>query len=142
MRHGYEEYAKRFRQDLHIELAEIALPTRHRSSTIAANLEREYELIQASRRKGDALVILDPLGDIISTEQLAKKVQDWQIQGNPLSMVIGGPDGIDVRLKEQAVWSWSLSRLTFPHPLVRILVAEQLYRAWSILHHHPYHRGD
>ena len=138
---GYSEYAKRFRQDVQLELVKIALPTRHRSSTTASNLAREYEYIQAARRKGDLLILLDPAGEIISTEQLSEKLQGWQNQSQPISLVIGGPDGLDPCLKDQSIWSWSLSRLTFPHPLVRILVAEQLYRAWSILHNHPYHRG-
>ena len=90
--------------------------------------------------QGTHVVTLDIPGKPWTTPELAQMMQRWQESGQHVSLLIGGPEGLADSAKLLARESWSLSRLTFPHPLVRILVAEQLYRAWSILHNHPYHR--
>jgi 23S rRNA (pseudouridine1915-N3)-methyltransferase len=87
------------------------------------------------------LIVLDVTGRSFSTEQLAVELLEWQMSGCNYSLVIGGPDGVDNHLLQQADQLWSLSPLTLPHPLVRILLVEQLYRAWSINAGHPYHRS-
>jgi 23S rRNA (pseudouridine1915-N3)-methyltransferase len=85
--------------------------------------------------------VLDVQGRSLSTEQLAARLADWQMSGNNYSLVIGGPDGVDRSLLQQAELCWSLSPLTLPHPLVRVVLVEQLYRAWTINAGHPYHRS-
>jgi 23S rRNA (pseudouridine1915-N3)-methyltransferase len=90
--------------------------------------------------KGDRVIALDVLGKQHSTEQLSDQLADWRMEGCNLSLLIGGPDGLDPRCLAQADRKWSLSTLTLPHPLVRVLLAEQLYRAWTILQGHPYHK--
>ncbi len=137
---GYTEYARRLCGPVQLELLELDNIPRSKNTNLQTLLAKEYDTLQAARVKGDFLVVLDVQGSMISTEGLATQLENWQAQHRCISLVIGGPDGIDNRLKQQAAWRWSLSPLTFPHPLVRIIVAEQLYRAFSILQHHPYHR--
>jgi len=86
-------------------------------------------------------VILDVAGQVISTEQMAATFAEYQMTGTGIAIVIGGPDGVAPELLAQASQRWSLGRITLPHPLVRVVLAEQLYRAWSINARHPYHRG-
>ena len=85
-------------------------------------------------------IALDVLGKSFSTEVLSQKLADWQMDGRNVNILIGGPDGLDSRCLAQADEKWSLSALTLPHPLVRVLLIEQLYRAWTILQNHPYHK--
>jgi 23S rRNA (pseudouridine1915-N3)-methyltransferase len=90
---------------------------------------------------GDKVIALDVLGKAWSTETLAEQLQNWQFEGNNISLLVGGPDGLAPDCLARADQKWSLSALTMPHPLVRILLAEQLYRAWTINNNHPYHRS-
>jgi len=86
------------------------------------------------------IVTLDIPGKAWTTEELAQAMQRWLAGGQPVALLVGGPEGLADMAKQRAHESWSLSKLTFPHPLVRIVVAEQLYRAWSLINNHPYHR--
>ena len=138
---GYDEYAKRLSKDCQLILREI--PAAKRSKTGSAEKWREDEgkrLINAMP-KGSTVVALDEKGDCLDTVALSEKLGGWLHGGANVSLVIGGPDGLDPRCLSAAQWAWSLSPLTLPHGLVRVMVAEQLYRAWSILNNHPYHRA-
>ena len=103
---------------------------------------REDEGAAILKKLGDEFVILlDERGRALSSEQLASRLEDWQHGGRNLCFVIGGPDGVSAAVRERADFSWSLSALTLPHGLARILCVEQLYRAWSLTAGHPYHRA-
>jgi len=137
---GYEEYARRMPRDCAVELVELPLAPRGKSRSAAVAMEREAQAVQAAIGKGDRVIALEVKGRPWSTEQLARKMQDWRMSGANYSLLIGGPDGLAPECRALAESQWSLSPLTLPHPLVRILVIEQLYRAHTILHNHPYHK--
>ncbi len=137
---GYGEYAQRMGADCRLELIEIELPKRGKNADIARLKLQEAELI-AHHIKQDRIVALDVLGAAWSTEQLAKELMRWQQDGRDVALLIGGPDGLADDLLKRAEQRWSLSALTMPHPLVRIVVAEALYRAHSVNLNHPYHRA-
>ena len=137
---GYEEYAKRISGDCQLELVELPVQKRNKNSNIEQLKAREGKAILDSLKSSERLVVLDVKGREVTTEQLAGRLQEWQMDGRHVAIVIGGPDGIDTDVLQKADEKLSLSRLTLPHPMVRVLVAEQLYRAWSINHGHPYHR--
>ena len=136
---GFEEYAKRF-SSRQLELVEIPAEKRTKQADIARITEREGEKLLEAVKTGNVVIALDVKGKSWSTEQLAQKMQEWQNSGRHIDIFIGGPDGLSPACLQKADLSWSLSPLTLPHPLVRIVVAEQLYRAMSILQNHPYHR--
>lgn len=137
---GYAEYAKRLPRDCTVELVELPLGPRGKSSSTAIAMEREGQAMMAAIGKGDRVVALEVNGKAWSTEQLAAKLDDWRMSGANYSLLIGGPDGLAPECLALAESKWSLSALTLPHPVVRIVVIEQLYRAYSILHNHPYHK--
>ena len=137
---GYLEYAKRLPKECQLILKEIVPGKRQKNTDIGRLMQAEGERMIASIPSGSRVVKLDLSGNIWSTEELAKKLQAWQESGQNISLLVGGPEGLADTVARLADESWGLSQLTFPHPLVRIIVAEQLYRAWSILHNHPYHR--
>ena len=137
---GYSEYAKRLPRECALELKEIPLATRSKNTYIARAIEKESESILASIPAQERVIALDVLGKPQTTQTLADALRDWQMQGGNTSLLIGGPDGLSVNCLARANQRWSLSGWTLPHPLVRIVLAEQLYRAWSLLNHHPYHR--
>ena len=137
---GYQEYARRISGDCRLELLELPMQKRGKNAAIASIRRKETEQLLASVRTDEMLVALDVAGKAVSTEQLAALMADWQMSGRNIALAVGGPDGLDDALLQQAGQVLSLSRLTLPHPLVRVLLAEQLYRAWSINHGHPYHR--
>lgn len=137
---GYGQYAKRLPRDCTVELVELPLGPRGKSSSIAVAMEREGQAMMAAIGKGDRVIALDVKGKAWSTEQLARNLDEWRMSGANYSLLIGGPDGLAPECLALAEAKWSLSALTLPHPLVRILVIEQLYRAYSILHNHPYHK--
>ncbi len=118
------------------------LPTAKRARNEPGDRARdaEGEAILA-RTADDYLVLLDERGRDLSSTDLARKLEDWQQDGRDLTFVIGGPDGVSDAVKSRADFSWSLSRLTLPHGIARILLSEQLYRAWSLNTGHPYHRA-
>ncbi|MCY0898994.1 MAG: 23S rRNA (pseudouridine(1915)-N(3))-methyltransferase RlmH [Firmicutes bacterium] len=103
-------------------------------------IEKEGQRLLARIGRDEWVVLLDVEGELVSSSVLAQHVERWRQRGTPLVIIIGGPLGVDSRVRERADWRWSLSPLTFPHEVVPLLVLEQLYRAWSILEHHPYHK--
>lgn len=138
---GYQEYASRLTQDCQLQLREIPAGKRGKSSNTQKIIEQEGEQLLQAVPKGNRIVTLDVKGRSWSTEQLSEQMGLWMQDGRDVSLLVGGPEGLSEQCRQQADQSWSLSPLTFPHPLVRIVVAEQLYRAWSILRNHPYHRA-
>ena len=137
---GYSEFSKRMPPELQINLIEITPSTRNKSTSIEKNIKEEGERIQSAIPDNSKLIVLDEKGKDFSSIALSKEMESWLPMGQDISMVIGGADGIDPVIKQQADEKWSLSSLTLPHALVRVVVAEQLYRAWSIMKGHPYHR--
>lgn len=136
---GYNEYAKRLPRECELVLKEIS-PDKRRSGDIARITKEEGERMIAAMAPRSHIVSLDIPGKPWSTEDLAKQLRRWQENAQPVALMVGGPEGLSPQVKELAQESWSLSPLTFPHPLVRVVVAEQIYRAWSLLNNHPYHR--
>lgn len=137
---GYAEYAKRMPRDCVVELVELPLAQRGKNTDIARAMEKEGEEMLAAIGKGEQIIALDVKGKSWSTEQLAEQMANWRMSGSNYCLLIGGPDGLAPQCLAKAQIHWSLSALTLPHPLVRILVIEQLYRACSILQNHPYHK--
>ena len=137
---GVEEYGKRMPRELKIEWREIPLARRGKDANAPQLCAREGEQILKAIPPGDRVIALDVRGKRIATEQLAEQLKAWQMSGENYSLLIGGPDGLSPECLARADMRWSLSDLTLPHPLVRILLAEQLYRAWTITVNHPYHR--
>lgn len=137
---GYQEYARRLPADYALQLVEIGAGKRGKGADIARITQQEGEKMLAAIPKGARVIALDVQGRGWSTEQLAQAMDEWRHDGRDVALLVGGPEGLAPECLAQAEQRWSLSPLTLPHPLVRIVVAEQLYRAWSILHHHPYHR--
>jgi 23S rRNA (pseudouridine1915-N3)-methyltransferase len=137
---GYDDYAKRLPRECELILKEIPLAQRSKNCDVARIIRDEGERMNAAIQPGSHSVALDLSGKPWSTPELANALQRWLEIGKPIALLVGGPDGFADSVKSKASEFWSLSPLTFPHPLVRIIVAEQLYRAWSILHNHPYHR--
>lgn len=137
---GVGEYRKRLPPDLQLEVREIPLGQRGRNADVARALRQEGQQMLAAVPDRDTVVALDVRGKSISTEQLAERLATWRMQGDNVSLLVGGPDGLAMDCLARAAERWSLSALTLPHPLVRVLLAEQLYRAWTINANHPYHR--
>ncbi|MEX0614999.1 MAG: 23S rRNA (pseudouridine(1915)-N(3))-methyltransferase RlmH [Methylophaga sp.] len=138
---GYQEYARRLPRDCSLNLIEVAPAKRGKTSQPQQWMQEESKRILSHIDASDHVVALDVIGNNWSTPQLAENLATWQQQGSDVSLVIGGPDGLDPACLQRADQRWSLSALTLPHPLVRVLLAEQLYRAWTILQNHPYHRA-
>jgi 23S rRNA (pseudouridine1915-N3)-methyltransferase len=138
---GYRDYAARLPREWRLQLHEVAPVKRTKNMAEARLLRDEGERILALIPDTALAVALEAGGRSWSTEQLAGQLQNWLQQGRDLVFVIGGADGLDADVLSRCELHWSLSALIFPHALVRILIAEQLYRAWSILHNHPYHRA-
>jgi 23S rRNA (pseudouridine1915-N3)-methyltransferase len=137
---GYGEYAKRVPRECSLVLKEIPLAKRQKGSDIARLVADEGQRMLAAVGEGSRVVALDVAGKPRSTEDLAVALQNWLGSGRDVSLLVGGPDGLAPACLQRADERWSLSPLTLPHPLVRILLAEQIYRAWSIVQNHPYHR--
>jgi len=138
---GFAEYEKRIKRDLGFSLIEVPLSRRAKNQSIDQCLQKEGEAILAQIPRDTRVVALDVLGKSLSTEELASKIGGFKMQGQSLCLLVGGPDGLSPACLSVAHERWSLSALTLPHPLVRILISEQLYRASAILSGHPYHRG-
>ncbi len=137
---GYDEYAKRLPREFSLELIEIAPGNRGKNADIERAIRKEGELMMSKISPSDHVVALEVLGKPWSTEQLAKEAEGWQMLGSDVCLLVGGPEGLAPECKQRANQQWSLSPLTLPHPMVRILLAEQVYRAWSVIQGHPYHR--
>ena len=137
---GFKAYQKRFPPECKLDLISIPLAKRTKNSRAAQSVEDEEKKILAAIPKRSRIIALDCRGQMWSTQQLAQSLQQWQLERQDISLLIGGPDGLGPNCLSGAEQVWSLSALTLPHALVRILVAEQLYRAFSLLQGHPYHR--
>ncbi|MDX5299668.1 MAG: 23S rRNA (pseudouridine(1915)-N(3))-methyltransferase RlmH [Gammaproteobacteria bacterium] len=138
---GYEEYARRMPPELSLSLIELPLGQRGRNADVQRAIMREGEQMLAALAPSDWVIALEVDGRTWSTEQLAVQLERWQQGGRDVALLVGGPDGLAPACKARADQQWSLSALTLPHPLVRILLAEQLYRAYTITRNHPYHRA-
>jgi 23S rRNA (pseudouridine1915-N3)-methyltransferase len=138
---GITEYTKRLPRELKLAWREIPLAKRGKDAVPAALCAAEGEQILKVIPDSERVVALDVTGKRVSTPELARQLEDWQMSGNNYSILIGGPDGLSPACLARADMCWSLSDLTLPHPLVRVLLAEQLYRAWTITVNHPYHRA-
>ncbi len=138
---GYREFSKRLPHECSLQLLEIPLGKRSKSQAAERARDAEGQAMLAAIPADCHVVALDVKGRAWSTEDLAEKLQDWMASGRDLALLIGGPDGLSPACLERANQRWSLSSLTFPHALVRVLVAEQLYRAWTVTTGHPYHRA-
>lgn len=135
---GFAEYSARMPREARVELA--ALKPAPRGGPVQRILDAEGERILAVLPAGCVKVVLDEHGTLVRTTELARRIARWQETGRNLAFIVGGADGLSDSVKKSADFTWSLSPLTLPHGLARVVLAEQLYRAVSILHNHPYHR--
>ena len=138
---GYAEYAKRLPPECALRLVEVPPGKRGKNADVARIMRDESERLLAAIPKGATVVALEVGGRSWSTERLAERLDSWMGGGQDVALLVGGPDGLTDAARSAAGQLWSLSPLTLPHPLVRVVLAEQLYRAWSILRNHPYHRA-
>ncbi|WP_020560878.1 23S rRNA (pseudouridine(1915)-N(3))-methyltransferase RlmH [Thiofilum flexile] len=137
-----DEYLSRMPSHCRVVLQEISAEKRTKTADLKKIRELEGDKLLAAIPAGSLVIALDVLGKAWSTEQLAGQLNNWMVGGRDVALLVGGPEGLSSACIERAELRWSLSPLTFPHPLVRVIVAEQLFRAWSILSNHPYHRAD
>lgn len=135
-------YAARMPLQCPLLVRGIQAEKRTKNSDLKRIREAEGQKLLDAVPGGSLVIALDGRGKAWSTEQLSRQLDNWMMGGRDVSLLIGGPEGLSAACLQRAELSWSLSPLTFPHPLVRVIVAEQLFRAWSILTNHPYHRGD
>lgn len=133
------EYMKRMPREASVEIIEIKPDKRASGKNSEVVQEAEAARILEAAGK-DLLIVLDEHGQEVTTTQLAQRVENWLAGGRDVALVIGGADGLHASLKKKADWLWSLSKLTMPHGMVRVVLAEQLYRAWTVIQNHPYHR--
>jgi 23S rRNA (pseudouridine1915-N3)-methyltransferase len=138
---GYNEYARRMPRECGLELIQIPLGQRTKAQAVERAMNEEGKRMLAATTKDQHVVALDIKGRSWSTEDLADQLRDWMRNGCDVSLLVGGPDGLAAECLARARQHWSLSSLTLPHPLVRVVLAEQLYRAWTLLSGHPYHRS-
>ena len=136
---AYDDYAKRFPPEIRVELKAVKTEPRA-SKTLDTLLLAEKSRIEAAIPRGTHIVALDERGSNVTTVSLADRLKAWQLSGDDVAIVIGGPDGLESGFKKAAHERLRLSDLTLPHAMVRVLLIEQLYRAWSITINHPYHR--
>jgi len=139
---AYQEYAQRMPAIAQLELIEIAAKKRGKNADTARILRDEADALRAAVPRGALTIALDRKGKQVDTEGMAQHLQNWIDDSQDVAILIGGPEGIDPSYLNSIQSKWSLSALTFAHPLVRVMLAEQLYRAWSINANLPYHRGD
>jgi len=136
---AWDEYAKRFPFELKVELKAVKTEPRG-SKSLETLYAAERQRIEEAIPKSSRIVVLDERGTSLTTKALASRLQNWQIESDDVALVIGGPDGIDPALRQAAHERIRLSDMTLPHAMARVLLIEQLYRAWSINANHPYHR--
>ena len=136
---AYADFAKRFPPELKLELKAVKAETRG-SKTAQQLMAAEAQRIEAAVPRGVRRVVLDEHGDRITTLALSARMQGWMRDGRDVALLVGGPDGLDATLKASADETLRLSDLTLPHAFVRVLLAEALYRAWTVMTNHPYHR--
>jgi 23S rRNA (pseudouridine1915-N3)-methyltransferase len=138
---AWSEYARRFPRGVALQLKEIPLAKRGRNADIASLREVEGQALLAAVPKGHRVVALDERGKQWSTQELADQLEGWMREEHGVCFLVGGPDGLSQNCRDKAQNTWSLGRLTLPHPMVRAILSEQLYRAWTITQNHPYHRS-
>lgn len=139
---AFAGYAARLPRELRFERVALPLGVRGKSGEVARAVREEGERVLKTLADAERVIALDERGEAWTSPELAARLQRWQLDGRDLALVVGGPDGHAPSVLERAEQRWSLSRLTLPHALVRVLVVEQLYRAASLNAGHPYHRGD
>ena len=137
---AYEDYAKRFPPDCRLELKAVKTEPRTTGKPVDALMAAERVRLEAALPKGCRRVVLDERGTRLTTAQLAERLRAWQLDGRDVALFVGGPDGLDPALRASADEALRLSDLTLPHAFVRVMLAEALYRAWSLSVGHPYHR--
>ena len=137
---GFQEYAKRMPPELRIVLKEVKPVERGGGKSAATAMALERERIEAVLPKNVRLIALDERGKDLTSVALSQQLQAWQLAGGDTALLIGGADGLDPALKARAESLIRISSMTLPHGIVRVMLAEQLYRAWSITQNHPYHR--
>ena len=137
---AFKNYAQRMPRDTSLELIEIAAAKRSKNQLADQWMEKEGQLILKVIDSSDWVVALDVKGKSWSTPQLAEQLTQWQQMGSNVCLLVGGPDGLSPACLKRANTRWSLSALTMPHPMVRVILAEAIYRAWSVTVNHPYHR--
>ncbi len=138
---AYESYAERFPREWKFRLDTIPTVRRSKNDKSGQAMAAEGEQVLAKVHDAEQVVLLDERGKALSSRALASKLSDWQRDGRDLCLVIGGPDGVSDACRRRADFTWSLSAMTLPHGLARVLLAEALYRAWSMNSGHPYHRA-
>ena len=137
---AYDDFAKRFPPELRLELKAVKAEPRTSGKTAAQLMAAEAQRLEAGIPKGARRVVLDEHGSRLGTQQLAARLRFWLGDGRDVALLVGGPDGLDAAFKATADETLRLSDLTLPHAFVRVLLAEALYRAWSVTANHPYHR--
>ena len=137
---GVDEYKKRLPPELKFEIKEIPLGKRGKGADIQRAINNEGQQMLAAIGQHDHVIALEVKGKPWTTPVLAEQLTHWQREGDNISLLVGGPDGLAPECVQRAQQKWSLSALTLPHPIVRVVLAEQLYRAWAINTNHPYHR--
>lgn len=137
---GFSVYQKRFSKEMPLNLIEIPALKRSKGQDIQQITDKEGEAMLKAIPPHTHIVTLDVVGKPWSTYQLAQRMEQWQLDGRDVCFLVGGPEGLSAACQVAAAESWSLSALTLPHPMVRVMIAEALYRAWSLLNNHPYHR--
>ncbi|WP_334029479.1 23S rRNA (pseudouridine(1915)-N(3))-methyltransferase RlmH [Alteromonas sp. P256] len=137
---GVDEFIRRFPSDMPVSITEIPAGKRGKNADIKRILEKEGEQMLATIPRGNRVVTLEVTGKPWDTPMLAKQLDNWKMDGRDVSLLIGGPEGLAPSCIAASEQKWSLSALTLPHPLVRIILVESVYRAWSVTQNHPYHR--
>lgn len=137
---GFKDYAQRLTGQCVLRLVEVAPAKRIKNGQAAKYMAEEALRIEAAISGQPIRVILDEHGKLVDTKALSQRMAQWLPSGQDVVFIVGGPDGLADSIKQTADWCWSLTPLTLPHPFVRVMLAEQLYRAWSLLNNHPYHR--
>jgi 23S rRNA (pseudouridine1915-N3)-methyltransferase len=137
---GFKEFNKRLPKEFHLNLIEVTPAIRSKSSSTEKIISDEANRIRALIPQGSIIIALDENGKQLDSVSLSKKLESWTHNGRDVTFVIGGADGLSDELKKSADMLWSLSSLTLPHALVRVILVEQVYRAWTIMNNHPYHR--
>lgn len=138
---GYQEYSRRLGRDCRLQLRQLPTSRRSQHQSASEVVRQDGERLLAALPGSGPVVALDEKGASMDSAKLARRFRDWMENHNDVSLLIGGADGLSGACLEQASERWSLSPLTFPHGLVRVVVAEQIYRAYSLYHNHPYHRS-
>lgn len=137
---GFQTYADRLPKDLVLNLIEVPALKRSKNANIRNIIFQESQVLLKAIPKDGEIIALDRTGEEISTQILSQKIIKWRDKGKTINLLVGGPEGLVPICFQKANWVWSLTQLTLPYALVRIVIAEQIYRAWSIISNHPYHR--